>query len=297
MVRLVLLFLALLVGCDSNAPTPLPVSLVPSSPASRPQQDDGLTEARTKLARLEERRAEIQQLVERTSDERDRLVAQLHELGVKSSSDLKGNLQAASYAESLQRTALELQSLQRDAARFDMAIHQAKELIRRLERSSALEGFDDELATVAEQVMQLDESLGSAAPLDPIQQAAILDQELQRQAASPTSTLKEPGEFDSRLVGKWEIVEGEQEGHVQFTSGGTVIFVWFHPGLKENWTQTGKYRINGNALEIQASGEYGGKSVRDFELLSDDELIIHKPEGLDFTWLFGRLKRVPNSEN
>lgn len=297
MVRLVLLCSLLIVGCDSNAPTPSPVSAMPSSPASRPQEDDGLTEARAKLARLEAHRAEIQRLVERTSNERDRLVAHLHELGVKSSADLKSKPQAASCAERLQRTALELQSLQRDAARFDMAIHQTNELIRRLERSSALDGFDDELATVAEQVMQLDESLGDATPLDPIQQAAILDQELQREVASTTSNIAEPGEFDSRLLGKWEIVEGEQKGHVQFTAGGTVIFVWFHPGLKENWTHTGKYRITGNALEIQASGEYGGKSVRDFELLSDDELIIHKPEGLDFTWLFGRLKRVPNSEN
>jgi len=262
MVRLVLLSV-LLVGCDGSSPAPLPVGAMPSSPASRPQEDDHLAEARTKLARLEERRAEIQRLVNRTSDERDRLVTQLHELGVKSSADLKGNPQAASYAESLQRTALELQSVQRDAARFDMAIHQTNELIRRLERSSALDGFDDELATVAEQVMELDESLGVGTPLDPIQQAAILDQELQRQAASTTGGVGTPG-----IVGNWEH-KHPTDGHtysLEFTAGSTVIL------NRYSLQKVGKYVLDGSGLILT---DDNGRQVRySLDFISPREVIF-----------------------
>jgi hypothetical protein len=97
---------------------------------------------------------------------------------------------------------------------------------------------------------------------------------------------------DKRIVGKWQIVEGEQKGTATFTEGGTVLFVWFHPGLKKNWTETGNYTLNGKSLKIKASGEYGDESVRKIEFLSDDELLVQRPKGLDFTWLYGRLKRV-----
>lgn len=263
MVRLAFLCSFLLVGCDDSSPAPLPVSTVPSSSASQQRNDGSLAEAQTKLARLEARRAEIQRLVDRTSNERDRLVAHLHELGVKSSADLKGNPQAVSYAESLQRTALELQSLQRDAARFDMAIHHTNELIRRLERSSALEGFDDDLATLAEQVMELDESLGDAAPLDPIQEAAILDQELQRQAASTTGGVGTPG-----IVGNWEH-KHPTDGHtysLEFTAGSTVIL------NRYSLQKVGKYVLDGSGLILT---DDNGRQVRySLDFISPREVIF-----------------------
>lgn len=97
---------------------------------------------------------------------------------------------------------------------------------------------------------------------------------------------------DKRLIGKWEIVEGEQKGTATFTEGGTVLFAWFHRDLKRNLTETGNYTLNGKSLKIKASGEYGGESVRKIEFLSDDELLVQRPKGLNFTWLYGRLKRV-----
>lgn len=97
---------------------------------------------------------------------------------------------------------------------------------------------------------------------------------------------------DKRITGRWEIVEGEQKGTATFTEGGTVLFVWFHPSLKKNWTETGNFSLTGKNLKIKAAGEYGDESVRRIEFLSDGELLIQRPSGLDFTWLYGRLKRV-----
>jgi hypothetical protein len=97
---------------------------------------------------------------------------------------------------------------------------------------------------------------------------------------------------DKRLIGKWEIVEGEQKGTATFTEGGTVLFAWLHRDLKRNLTETGNYTLNGKSLKIKASGEYGGESVRKIEFLSDDELLVQRPKGVNFSWLYGRLKRV-----
>ena len=118
---------------------------------------------------------------------------------------------------------------------------------------------------------------------------------LKRMTGSPElRTSKAPlADGDARLVGKWEIVESDQKGTVEFTKGGTVIFIWLHSGLKRDWTETGQYGVvAGNQMKIKAAGEYGGESVRGFEFLSEDELLINKASGTDFTWLFGRLRRV-----
>lgn len=71
-----------------------------------------------------------------------------------------------------------------------------------------------------------------------------------------------------------------------------MLFVWYHTGLRKNWTETGKYSLDGRSLTIKAAGEYGGESVREIEFLSDDELLIQEPRGTHFTWLYGRLKRA-----
>jgi len=263
-----------------------------------------LADTQAKIAQLTERRAAIQTLLDKTSQERDALLVRLKQMGITSSADLKGNSRARQYADMLHDTVSETERLQRDIARFDHAIAQAQSLVRRLERAEALEAsglseLDEEVVALAQRTMELDDRLdGFSEPItDPVRQAAMLDQELQRQVAPSASLTAVPGDPAGQLIGRWEIVEGEQKGHVQFTPGGTVIFVWFHPGLRKDWTETGKYLISGNSLEIQASGEYGSKSVRDIEFLSGDELIINKPKGFHFNWLFGRLKRLQASDN
>jgi len=115
-----------------------------------------------------------------------------------------------------------------------------------------------------------------------------LDGRLRRVVPNPSPT----GISEKRLVGKWEIVEGEQKGTATFTDGGAVLFVWYRRDLKQNLTNAGNYSMSGKNLKIKASGEYGGESVRIIEFLSDDELVIQKPTGSHFSWLFGRLKRV-----
>lgn len=101
------------------------------------------------------------------------------------------------------------------------------------------------------------------------------------------------GVSDDRLLGKWRIIEGDVDGTVQFTPGGHVLFVWYHRGLGRDWTQTGSYGWTGPAtIKIEESGNYGSESTREVEFLSGDELLITKPSGYGFTWLFGRLERV-----
>ncbi|HEY7329480.1 MAG TPA: hypothetical protein VH592_17710 [Gemmataceae bacterium] len=76
------------------------------------------------------------------------------------------------------------------------------------------------------------------------------------------------------------------------SDGGTVFFTWYRRDLKQNITETGKYTLTGKSLKIKASGEYDGESVREIEFLTDDELLVHRPKGFNFSWLYGRLKRV-----
>ncbi len=146
---------------------------------------------------------------------------------------------------------------------------------------------------LAEQLREVEERTDGAAkdPVTPLDVEAALDKALKETRNSKPS---QPSAvvMDKRLVGKWEIVEGEQKGTATFTEGGTVLFAWFHRDLKRNLTETGSYTLAGKSLKIKASGHYDGESLRDIEFLSDDELLLHRPKGFNFTWLYGRLKRV-----
>jgi hypothetical protein len=120
---------------------------------------------------------------------------------------------------------------------------------------------------------------------DPANLDALLAKELS-ESPSPTASRKS-------LVGKWKIEQGEVDGTVEFSAGGTVIFTWFHVGLKKDWVHTGKYSVSRSTLKITEAGDYGSQSEREIEFLSNDELLVAKQSGLGFTWLFGRLKRIP----
>lgn len=99
--------------------------------------------------------------------------------------------------------------------------------------------------------------------------------------------------FDERLIGKWRIVQGDVDGTVEFTRGGNMLFVWFHPGLNRDWTQTGTFKWHDpSGITISESGSYGGESQHHVEFLPDGGLLISQGSGNAFRWLFGRLERV-----
>jgi prefoldin subunit 5 len=287
------------VGCGKNGdpqqpPAPQKSKLdLDLSPTSETADDFGpLADAKERVNRFEKKRAALQPLLDKALADRDELVAKLREAGVEKTADLKGNSRGQQLATSLQRLSGEIDGLERSIAAIDQAIVEAQSVVRRLERERAGIG-DEEMRKLAEQLREVEERTdgASSTPVTPLDVEAALDKALK--GSRDSKLLKSSTALvDKRLVGKWEIVEGEQKGSATFTEGGTVLFVWFHPSLKKNWTETGKFTLNGKSLKIKASGEYGGESVREIEFLSDDELLVHRPKGFNFTWMYGRLKRA-----
>lgn len=251
-----------------------------------------MTAIQSQITDLQRRRASLQELIDKALAEKTELVAQLKQAGVNTSSDLKTNPAARQIAQNLVRLTGEIQSLQRDAMRLDEAIGKAESLVRRIEQSQVAVSSDEFASLTGELLTAAETHDGSAAnaPLDPLSLEAMLDESL-----TSTPPVDSASGKAGQLVGKWKIVEGEQDGTVQFTAGGTVIFSWFHPSLKRDWVETGSYSVKKNNLEIKAAGEYGSQSSRRMEFLSPDELLINKPSGHDFTWLFGRLRRIQDA--
>lgn len=256
------------------------------------QEESGpLADARQRVRRFETKRAALQRLLDKALAERDELVDKLRDAGVQKRADLKGNRRGQQLAGSLQRLTSEIDGLERSLAAIDKTILEAKSVVRRLERERA--GIsEEEMRRLAEQLREAEERTDGAGsqPVTPLELETALAKALQgRPKAKPPAADAQP---DRRLVGKWEIIEGEQKGRATFTDGGTILFVWYHTGLKKNWTETGRYRLDGRSLTIKAAGGYGGESVREIEFLSDDELLIQRSTGSHFTWLYGRLKRA-----
>ena len=257
-----------------------------------PNEFGPLADARKRVRRFEKKRAALQPLLDKALADRDELVGKLREAGVEKPADLKGNSRGQQLAGALQRLTGEIDGLGRSLAAIDKAIVEAQSVVRRLERERA--GIsDEEMRKLAEQLREVEERTDGAArtPVTPLDVEAALDKALK---GTPNSKPSQPSTvvMDKRLVGKWEIVEGEQKGTATFTEGGTVLFAWFHRDLKRNLTETGSYTLAGKSLKIKASGHYDGESVREIEFLTDDELLVHRPKGFNFTWLYGRLKRL-----
>jgi hypothetical protein len=257
------------------------------------QEESGLiAEGKARVKRFEKKRAALQALLDKALGDREELVAKLREAGVKKPADLKGNSRGQQLAAALQRLTVEIDGLERSISAIDQAIVEAQSVVRRLERERAGIG-DEEMRKLAEQLREVEERTDGAArtPVTPLDVEAALDKALKGSRSSkPSQPSTALG--DKRLVGKWEIVEGEQKGTATFTEGGTVFFAWFRRDLKRNLTETGNYTLAGKSLKIKASGQYDGESVREIEFLSDDELLVHRPKGFNFTWLYGRLKRA-----
>lgn len=244
-----------------------------------PATDSAPTEIDPQVAKLEERRERLVPLLEKAEDEKADLVAKLREAGVTKSSDLKNNPVAQRYAAALQKVSHDIAGIQAEIGRLDEAVTHAKALKRRADQEK-VRITDEELAA-------LTVGSGQDLPLtatDPANLDALLAKELTGTPSPPSSR--------KSLVGKWKIEKGEVDGTVEFTAGGTVLFTWFHTGLKKDWVQTGKYTLTRSTLKITEAGDYGSESQRQIEFLSNDELLVAKQSGLGFTWLFGRLKRI-----
>jgi hypothetical protein len=264
------------------APPPLFDPAEPPSFGSPPSSPTtpALTEADQQIAKLENRRETLIPLLDKAEDEKAELVKKLREAGVAKLSDLKNNPTAKRYAVALQKISHDIAGIQAEIGRLDEAITHAKALKRRAEQEK-VRITDEELAV-------LTVGSGQDLPLtasDPANLDALLAKELS-ESPSPTASRKS-------LVGKWKIEQGEVDGTVEFSAGGTVIFTWFHVGLKKDWVHTGKYSVSRSTLKITEAGDYGSQSEREIEFLSNDELLVAKQSGLGFTWLFGRLKRIP----
>ena len=290
------------IGCSDNRPKAQQPGVVPPAPtipkpggvgpSDDPDDFGPLADARERVRRFEKKRAALQPFLDKALADRDELVGKLWEAGVEKPADLKGNSRGQQLATAVQRLTVEIDGLERSIAAIDQAIVEAQSVVRRLERERAGIG-DEEMRKLAEQLREVEERTDGAArtPVTPLDVEAALDKALKGNRGSkrsqPSTAL-----VDKRLVGKWEIVEGEQKGTATFTDGGTVFFAWFRRDLKRNLTETGNYTLAGKSLKIKASGQYDGESVREIEFLSDDELLVHRPKGFNFTWLYGRLKRV-----
>jgi len=274
-------------GCsDSKKPVDVGIpkpgfegdALAPGSPGGK-----RVAETEDRIVRFEKRRESIQRLLDKALADKDDLVGKLRESGVVKSSDLKGKPEAQRYATSLTKLAREIDGLRGELARIDDTIQQAKSLVRRLQREEA--GItEEEFAKLSEEFRAAEERTGDgASPVpDPIGIETVLDRELK---GGKTPTSPQPKGAD-RLVGKWQIVEKGNSATVEFTKGGLVLFTDNFP------TRTGKYTVVGTSLKIKAAGDYGGETIRGIEFLADDELIITRGSGaLEFSGLFGRLKR------
>lgn len=268
---------------DGLTVPPPPQFGLPEPPVSgfspSPTANTETTDIDPQVAKLEERRERLVPLLEKAEDEKADLLAKLREAGVTKASDLKNNPVAQRYAATLQKVSHDIAGIQAEIGRLDEAITHAKALKRRAEQER-VRITDEELAAL---------TVGSSQNLpltatDPANLDALLAKELSG-TPSPPSTRKS-------LVGKWQIEKGEVDGTVEFTAGGTVLFTWFHTGLKKDWVQTGKYTLTRSTLKITEAGDYGSESQREIEFLSNDELLVAKQTGLGFTWLFGRLKRI-----
>lgn len=268
---------------DGLAVPPPPQFGLPEPPAigfsPSPTANAAPTEIDPQVAKLEERRERLVPLLEKAEDEKADLVAKLREAGVTKASDLKDNSVAQRYAAALQKVSHDIAGIQAEIGRLDEAITHAKALKRRAEQDT-VRITDEELAA-------LTVGSGQDLPLtatDPANLDALLAKELSGTPSPPSSR--------KSLVGKWKIEKGEVDGTVEFTAGGTVLFTWFHTGLKKDWVETGKYTLTRSTLKITEAGDYGSESQREIEFLSNDELLVAKQSGLGFTWLFGRLKRI-----
>lgn len=256
-----------------------------------------VAQATQRLERLEAKQGSIERLLEAAEETRDDLVQQLQSMGVTSSTGLKGNAKARTLAATLEKTVREINGYERDSARFTEALVQTQALLRRLERAQTLEEAglsDQELATLTETNLALDEAAGGGAPIttDPLQQEALLHQELARQPTKKTR----PGSLAKTIVGRWTPVGSHWSTppQIEFTTGGKAVV---------NDRLVVAYTISGRAMTLSrsaSSDEYHEWRVfvLDAEILSPDEMIwsvkgtVPPHLDLELEQFIGKVRRV-----
>lgn len=298
------------IGCGRNSDPPaIPKaqSGLPPPPVFGPHDSNSdnappasgpVAEARERVRRFEKKRAALQPLLDKALAERDELVEKLREAGITKAADLKGSARGQKLAESLTKLGAEIEGLEWQLAALDGAILDAKAVVRRLEWEQA--GIsEEEMGRLAEQLREAEERTDRVAkPVTPLSVEAALAKALKGPAGQQRRMM--PGQAAaSRLVGKWQLVEGKRTGTVEFTRGGTALLAWddgIANALGERQRRaTLKYTLAGNTLRLEEPGdfEYGQKCDVQIEFAGQDEIIlVNQRNSLSFDWLDGRAKRV-----
>jgi hypothetical protein len=258
-----------------------------------------LADAKERVAKFEKKRASLGPLFEKALMDRDDLVAKLRDAGIKSVSDLKGNVQGQQLAKSLQLISGEIEGLESQMAALDSAILKAKAIARQLELKQAGIG-EEEMQKLAEQLRDAEEVTGKAGnqPLTPFDIESALAKAL---ATPPMPKGKaKAGEVDSKssakatslkLVGRWQQLGGSPafiKPTLSFTENGTIT--WGQENRPDEWV--GKFTFDGKVLTItrnQSKVEY------DVDLTATDEMLLGDKRGDPlggFSVLEGRWKRL-----
>ena len=249
----------------------------------------------TQIKNLQQRRASIQEFIDKAVADKSGLIARLKQSGVNSSSDLKANPAARQIAQNLVRLTGEIQSLQRDALRLDEAIGKAESLVRRIGQSQVAISSDEfasltgELLTAAE----IQDGVGANSPPDPISLESLLDKAL----TSTTPPVSSISGNAAQLVGKWKIITGRaKNGVLELNPNGSVVFTYFEAVLmKREETILGNWKWQNGLLELHEPDRLEKRLWRlEIEFLSPDEIVaINKdyPYG-GFGPVSGKLERL-----
>lgn len=158
-----------------------------------------MDEAEEKLHQLRRRRDSIQNLLEKTTADKDRLIARLKQSGVSNTEDLKERPQSRVLVNEFQRLVGEVQGLERAIDQIDEAIVQSEAWMRSIERSEVLgeAGLtEEEMKQLSTQLLLADESEVGDLPaiaMDPSKLDELLQAELNR--GPQLQAKKEPEAF------------------------------------------------------------------------------------------------------
>ena len=265
-------------------------------------QSDPIADAKQKLEAFEQKRTEIEPLLERAEADRDELIAKLREIGVNSTADLKGNARGQRLAESVLERDTEIAGLQGQMTLLDTVILDARAFIRRVEREAA--GISEEdMRKLAEQLKDVqDRTDGPRLPVTPLDIDAAVEKAFQVSPSKQKAVPLERQSLSTQLVGKWQISEGREKGTIEFTKGGSALLVW-SDGLRNALGESVRratltYALSGTSLKITdprytERDSYLENFQIEIEVISKDEMIfVITNSTMSFDWLEGRVVRA-----
>ncbi|HBJ33575.1 MAG TPA: hypothetical protein DDZ51_02205 [Planctomycetaceae bacterium] len=264
-------------------------------------QSNSISDAKQKLEAFEQKRTEIEPLLERAEADRDELIAKLREIGVNSTADLKGNARGQRLAESVLERDTEIAGLHSQMTLLDTVILDARAFIRRVEREAA--GIsEEEMRKLAEQMKDVqDRTDGTRLPVTPLDIDAAVEKAFQVSPSKQKAVPLERQSLSTQLVGKWQMSEGRQ-GTIEFTKGGSALLVW-SDGLRNALGESVRratltYALSGTSLKIMdprytERSSYLENFQIEIEVISQDEMIfVITNSTMSFDWLEGRLVRA-----